>query len=105
MDGPITIMEGGGEVPQSQVLSQVSGPRSFPREHPSLGQEVVPQSQVLSQVPNPRSFPGGYPSPQYRVPPPPPVETQIPRLQFPTGGLSCLHKSLVYPSPRTIPLV
>ena len=42
----------------SQVLFQVSGPRSF------LG---IPQSQVLSQVSGSRSFPGGYPSPSQGV--------------------------------------
>ena len=68
-------------VPQSQVLSKVSGPRSFLRGYPSPrffprslvpgSFQGVPQSQVLSKVFGPRSFlwgvpqswPGRYPSP------------------------------------------
>ena len=43
-------------VPQSQILSKVSGPRSFAGG--------IPQSQVLSEVSGPRSFLGdGYPIP------------------------------------------
>ena len=41
----------GGGVSQSKVLSQVSGPRSFPRG--------VAQSQVLSKISGPRFFEGG----------------------------------------------
>ena len=44
-------------VPQSQVLSQVSGPRSFPRGYPNPGQRVpqdrVPSDQARTEVPSP----------------------------------------------------
>ena len=55
MFSQVSVNTGGG-VPQSQVLSQVSGPRSFP-----LGGTPVPGS-----FPGP--FWGGYPSPGRGVP-------------------------------------
>ena len=59
---------GGGGVPQSQVLSQVSGPRSFPGGYPCPGQGVPP---VLSGV---------HPPARTEVsPPPPPARTEVTR--------------------------
>ena len=67
-----------GEVLQSDVLSQVTSPRSF------LG---VPQSQVVSQVTGPRSFLGG-------------GSTPVP-CSFPGHWSQVL--SWEYPSPRFFP--
>ena len=62
---------GGGEVLQSQVLSQVSGPGSFPGggsssgwgEYPSAGQGVIQSRPGGNPVPA-----RGYPSPSWGVP-------------------------------------
>ena len=58
-----------GRVPQFQVLSQVSGHRSLPREYPSPGQGVL-QSQL--GYPSPPGQDWGTPLARTRAPPPRP---------------------------------
>ena len=78
----------GRGVPQSQVLSKVSGPRPFPGGTPVPGSfqglwsqvlsRGIPQSQVLSKVSGPRSFLGdGYPIPSQDLGSPPLTRTGL----------------------------
>ena len=110
---------GGGGGPHSQVLSQVSGPRSFLEGtsvpdgggggYPSPGQGV-PQNRYTPQPGLGYSWAGlGYPLARTGVAlrqdwgsPPPPCQNRLccgwyASCPFPAGGLSCCTKK---PSPR-----